>query len=323
MKALITGVSGFVGTYLSQKLLENGYDVVGIARSKRVDDKNINFISCDITDELKLQQILKSERPDEIYHLAGSAFVPLTYKEPQQTYNTIANGTLTLYEAIRRVDLYSSKVLYVGSAAVYGEGTGIPFTELDSLEPNNPYAGAKACADLISDQYVKSYKMKIVRVRPFNHTGPGQSPAFVCSNFAKQIAQLEHEGNNVIHVGNINVKRDFLDVRDVVDAYYMLMQHGLSGEVYNVSSQKAVSVSELLNLLSLHSKIESLDIKVDNDKIRPNETLVKIGDNRKIRLEIGWEPLRDIKQTMIELLEYWRSHIHVLSNEGVNQYWTK
>lgn len=305
MKALITGVSGFVGTYLSQKLLESGYEVVGLARTRRVSDNNINFISCDITDELRLQQILKSEKPDEIYHLAGAAFIPLTYKEPQQTYNTIANGTLCLYEAIRKVDLFS-KVLYIGSGAVYGEGTGIPFTERDSLEPNNPYAGAKACADLISDQYVKSYKMNIVRVRPFNHTGPGQSSAFVCSNFAKQLALLEHEGNNVIHVGNIDVERDFLDVRDVVDAYYILMKQGISGEVYNVSSQQAVSISALLNLLSLYSEIKSLEIKVDKNKIRPNETLVKIGDSSKLRLETGWEPIRDLKQTMVELLEYWR-----------------
>ncbi|MFD1179409.1 GDP-mannose 4,6-dehydratase [Paenibacillus puldeungensis] len=307
MKALVTGVTGFAGSYLSQKLLDVGYEVVGLARTKKHMSNKIRFIPCEITDEITLRQVLKTEKPSEIFHLAGSAFVPLTYKEPKQTYNTIVNGTLSLYEALRSLDL-SSKVLYVGSAAVYGEGVGAPFKETDLMQPNNPYAGAKACADLLSDQYARTYKMNIVRVRPFNHTGPGQSPEFVCSSFARQIAEIEIGAIDAIHVGNINVKRDFLDVRDVVEAYYLLMKNGVSGEVYNVSSQYAVSVSELLDILSRKSKAKSLEIKVDEEKFRANETLVKVGDSSKIREKIGWKPVRDLEQTMVDLLEYWRGH---------------
>ncbi|MCA1293926.1 GDP-mannose 4,6-dehydratase [Paenibacillus sp. alder61] len=308
MKALVTGISGFAGTYLSQKLLDNGYEVTGIARRNQTFNKDINFIACDILDEEKLRNVLQSEKPDEIYHLAGTAFVPISYKEPKQTYRTIVDGTLGIYEVLRSLDI-SPRVLYVSSAAVYGEGIGIPFKETDPLSPTNPYAGAKACADLISEQYAKAYQMNVIRVRPFNHTGPGQSPSFVCSSFAKQIAEMELSGKNVINVGNIHVKRDFLDVRDVVDAYILLMKSGARGDVYNVSSQSPVSVSELLHVLAENSTLNSLEVKVDPDKIRPNETKVKIGDASKITSETGWKPIRDIKHTMWDLLDYWRKRL--------------
>ncbi|MEC2346212.1 GDP-mannose 4,6-dehydratase [Paenibacillus barengoltzii] len=308
MKALITGVTGFVGSYLCRKLLDVGYEVVGLARSIESDIDDIKMISCDVTDEPLLRNVLMTEKPDQIYHLAGSAFVPISIKEPRQTYNTIVNGTLSLYEALRGLDI-APKVLFVGSAAVYGEGSGVPFKESDLMKPVNPYAGAKACADLISEQYINNYQMNIVRVRPFNHTGPRQSPVFVCSSFAKQLAEIESGVRSELIVGNLNVKRDFLDVRDVVEAYFMLMEKGVSGEVYNVSSQQAVSVSHLLDLLTQHSKVKSLEIKIDPNKLRDNETPVKLGDSSKIREELGWEPAYKIEQTMSDLLDYWRVSI--------------
>jgi GDP-4-dehydro-6-deoxy-D-mannose reductase len=308
LKALITGVTGFVGSYLCRRLLDVGHEVVGLARSIKTNDNDIKMISCDITDEPQLRHVLMTEKPDHIYHLAGSAFVPHTIKEPRQTYRTIVDGTLILYEALRGLD-FAPRVLFVGSAAVYGEGSGIPFTESDLMKPVNPYAGAKACADLISEQYANTYNMNIVRVRPFNHTGPRQSPAFVCSSFAKQLAEIESGAKSELIVGNLNVKRDFLDVRDVVEAYFLLMEKGISGEVYNVSSQQAVSVSDLLDLLTQLSKVKSLNIKVDPNKLRHNETPVKFGDSSKIRKEIGWEPTHKIEQTMSDLLDYWRMFI--------------
>ncbi|CAM2938796.1 GDP-mannose 4,6-dehydratase [Paenibacillus sediminis] len=305
MKALITGVSGFVGNFLTEKLLRIGYEVAGISRSKP-DNKDLNFISCDITDSARLEKILKTIRPDEIYHLAGSAFIPYSYKEPMYAYSTIVSGTLSLYESLRKLDM-DSKVLFVGSAEVYGEGQTSPFTEKDLLRPNNPYAGAKACADLISEQYAKTFQMKIIRARPFNHTGPKQSDNFVCSSFAKQIAEMEYDGHKTIYVGNINVKRDFLDVRDVVNAYYLLMKKGTSGEAYNVSSNKAVSISELLDWLFLFSNIESPNIEVDLNKVRANDALIRLGDNTKLCQDTGWLQEHDLKETMRVLLEYWRS----------------
>lgn len=304
MKALITGASGFVGSYLIDKLLQKGYEVVGLSRSQP-ENKDVNFISCDINDPAKVNKILKSAKPDEIYHLAGSAFIPDTYKDPLGAYHTIVNGTLTLYEAIRQLEL-GSKILYVGSAEVYGDGRGKPFNEEDLLQPANPYAGAKACADLISEQYAINYQMNIIRARPFNHTGPKQSADFVCSSFAKQIAEMEGHGRNVIRVGNIHVKRDFLDVRDVVNAYFELLQQGKNSEAYNVSANKAVSISELLSWLFSFSNIEDPIIEMDTNKIRDNDAAIRLGNNSKLLQDITWNQEYQLKDTMREMLEYWR-----------------
>ncbi|UKS24987.1 GDP-mannose 4,6-dehydratase [Paenibacillus sp. HWE-109] len=305
MKALITGISGFVGTYLSEKLLEYNYEVIGLSRSCPT-SKYINCIPCDIQDSLKVEQVIKSCQPDEIYHLAGSGFIPLSYEKPIETYNTIVNGTLNLYEVVRKLDL-DTKILYVSSAEVYGDGRGIAFNENDILRPNNPYAGAKACADLISEQYAKTYDMKILRARAFNHTGPRQTSEFVCSNFAKQISEMERVGRDTIRVGNIDVKRDFLDVRDVVNAYFLIMKLGISGEVYNVSSNNGVSIHELLNTLIAISNIKYPKIEIDDNKVREKEASVRIGDNTKLRCHTGWLPKYDLKDTMKDLLDYWRN----------------
>ncbi|MEK3725870.1 GDP-mannose 4,6-dehydratase [Paenibacillus sp. FSL H8-0034] len=309
MKALITGVSGFVGTFLCDKLLENDYEVVGLSRT-HPNSKQVHYIPCDITDSTKVEQVIKMVRPDEIYHLAGSAFIPASYKNPMETYNTIVNGTIILYESLRKLEL-DSKILFVGSAEVYGEGIGTPFNEDDLLHPNNPYAGAKACADIISEQYAKTFNMRIIRARPFNHTGPQQSSDYVCSNFAKQIAGMELHNEKIIHAGNVNVVRDFLDVRDVVNAYYLLMKDGISGQVYNVSSNNGISILEMLNLLLSSSNVKDSVIKVDSEKVREKDPVIRVGNNAKLQLHTDWLPEYDLKDTMSDLLDYWRHRVQV------------
>ena len=307
MRVLITGVSGFVGTYLSNKLLEDGYEVIGISRSKPL-NREIRYTSCDINDSATIEAVLKATKPDEIYHLAGTGFIPQSYHNPMNVYNTIFNGTLNLYESLRKLDL-DAKVLYVSSADVYGEGTGKAFNETDEIRPSNPYAGAKACAELASQQYNESYQIRIIRARPFNHTGPKQSSNFVCSNFARQIAEMEIKGKSKIDVGNLKVKRDFLDVRDVVSAYYKLMKQGRVGHVYNVSSNISVSISEVLDYLFLYSEIKSPNIRVDMEKVRANDASVRFGDNFKLSSDTGWLPQYDLRDTMRELLDYWRNEL--------------
>lgn len=307
MRALITGVSGFVGTFLSEKLIDNGYEVVGLSRTP-AQNKNIEYIACDIRDSDRVYNVLKDSKPDEIYHLAGSGFIPISYSRTDETYNTIVNGTLNLYEALRKLDM-DSKVLFVGSAGVYGDGKGAPFTEIDLLHPNNPYAGAKACADLISEQYARAFNMRIIRARPFNHTGPKQSQDFVCSSFAQQIANVEKQISSFIRVGNLDVKRDFLDVRDVVDAYTLLMKKGKDGEAYNVSSNHAVSISELLRLLLEHSKLENPLIEIDTNKVRELDAYIRLGNNTKLIKDTNWSPKYEIKHTMRDLLNYWRDTV--------------
>lgn len=305
MRALITGVSGFVGTFLSEKLIDNGYEVVGLSRTP-AKNHNVEHISCDIVDSERLYNVIKSVRPDEIYHLAGSGFIPYSYIKTVETYNTIVNGTLNLYEALRKLDI-DSKVLFVGSAGVYGDVKGTAYNENDLLHPNNPYAGAKACADLISEQYARSFDMRIIRARPFNHTGPKQSSDFVCSSFAKQIVNIENEKNNYIRVGNLEVMRDFLDVRDVINAYVLLMQKGKVGEAYNVSSNEVVSISELLVMLLEYSNIERPTIEIDTSKVRETDAHIRVGDNSKLIKDTNWIPEYELKDTMRNLLDYWRS----------------
>lgn len=307
MKALITGVSGFVGTHLSELLLQNNYEVFGLSRSQP-QNKDIIFTSCDINNADLVKATLERIKPDEIYHLSGAAFIPHSYEKPLEAYHTIVNGTLSLYEGIRKLGL-DSKILYVGSAEVYGEGLKRPFIETDLLHPSNPYAGAKTCADMISEQYFRTYEMNIIRTRPFNHTGPGQSSDFVCSSFAMQIAQLEKQGEQAIGVGNIEVKRDFLDVRDVVKAYHALMKKGTIGEAYNICSNNAIPISEILEYLFFASDLEEWNVQVDLLKVRENDASIRVGNNSKLIYDTNWTPQFNLKDTMKDLLEYWRERI--------------
>lgn len=309
LKALITGISGFVGTHLCEHLLTLGYEIVGISRSEPVNvkDLNVNYITCDINDTNRLEGILRRENPHEIYHLAGTAFIPDAHNKPRNAYNTIVNGTLNLYEVVKDLKL-CPKILYVGSGEVYGDGLGKAFTESDLLQPGNSYAGAKACADLISEQYTKSYGLNIIRARPFNHTGPGQSSHYVCSSFAKQITEMEMECRDTIRIGNINIKRDFLDVRDVINAYCKLMSKGIAGEAYNVSSNSTMSISEILDLLFQHSYIKQPKAEIDIDKVRNKEPIIRLGDNSKLIELTNWKPQYDLVDTMKEMLEFWRNN---------------
>lgn len=305
MKTLITGVSGFVGTYLSARLLKEGYEVVGLSRSQP-QNTNIEHIICDITDKDSVESALRYVRPSHIYHLASSSFIPSSIENPMNSYSTIVNGTLALYESVRKLGL-DSKILYVGSGDSYGDGKQYLFNESDLLRPSNPYAGAKACADIISEQYARTYQMKIIRARPFNHTGPRQSQNFVCSSFAKQIADMEINGDNILYVGNIDIQRDFLDVRDVVNAYHALMSYGTIGEAYNVSAQNAISISDLLDILIQHSNVNSPIIKVDPNKVRRIDAKYRAGENCKLQRDTGWQPTYDLRETMKDLLDYWRT----------------
>lgn len=303
----MTGASGFVGTYLVEKLIERGHEVIGLSRTTPY-NKNLEFFSCDINDSERVKHIVKVIKPDQLYHLAGSAFIPMSYSQPIQYYNTLVNGTLNLYEAIRNTD-YNCKILYVGSGEIYGDGSGVAFKETDLLHANNAYAGAKACADIISEQYANTYKLQIIRTRSFNHTGPGQSANFVCSNFAKQIAALELSHSNKVHVGNINVKRDFLDVRDIVSAYVALMEFGTVGEAYNVSANNEVLISDLLDYLISFSSVNPIKIEVDLKKVRLNDPVTRTGDNSKLMRDTGWDVTVNLDETMKNLLDYWRKRL--------------
>ncbi len=311
MKALITGASGFVGTYMTKILMDHDSEVLGISRSTSyLNGQKSSIYNCDILDKGGLNSILKDYRPDYIVHLAGPAFIPNCLNQPEFTYATIVKGTLNLLEVMRNLEL-STKMLYVSSADVYGGRSEGVLTEMEQVVPANPYSSAKACAELLCRQYYLSYGMDIIVARPFNHTGPGQSTDFVCSSFAYQVAQMKNNNTDKLFTGNVDVWRDFLDVRDVVNAYMQLLQKGKSGEVYNVCSGSAIRIRDIIDILFRVAEISDYRIILDQEKTRQNEIQIRFGNNNKIKSISDWSQQYPIEQTITDLYQYWKENLHV------------
>jgi len=313
MKALITGISGFAGSYLAEFLINKGYEVFGTFYDKSTFSNlngfidNIKLFENDIKNYNDLKQIIKNVQPDEIYHLAAISFIPTTLKNPKITFDTNLYGTLNLYKAIIELKL-NPKILFVGSADEYGlvSEKNITIKENCPLRPMNPYSISKVSADFLSYFYFENYHFNIVRVRPFNHIGPRQSPEFVCSSFAKQIAEIERGLKEpIIKVGNLEAKRDFTDVRDMVRAYWLAIQKGKSGEVYNICSGNVVSIKILLNRLLNMSK-KKIKIMQDSKRLRHSDVPLLVGDSIKIREKTDWMPEISFGKTMQDILDYWR-----------------
>jgi len=313
MKALITGISGFVGSYLAEFLLDKKYKVFGTFYDKstfsNIDNilDKIEIFECDIRNYNSLKTIIEKVRPDEIYHLAAISFVPNSLKDPKLTFDTNLYGTLNLYQAVIEQKI-NPKILFVGSADEYGivDKNDIPIKENCPLHPVNPYSISKASVDFLSYAYFRNYNLNIIRVRPFNHIGPRQSPEFVCSSFAKQIAEIEKGMKEpVIMVGNLEAKRDFTDVKDMVRAYWLAIQKAEAGEVYNICSERIVQIKELLNkLLKLSSK--KIEVTEDPKRMRPSDNTILQGDCSKFRRRSWWKPKIPLDKTLKDILEYWR-----------------
>ena len=213
---------------------------------------------------------------------------------------------MNLFDTVRELRL-DSKILFVGSADEYGAITeGTPVTEDFPLTPLSPYAVSKTAADLLSYSYVKRYGMNIVRVRPFNHTGPGQKSIYVCSDFARQIAEIESGAREpVVYTGNLDIQRDFTDVRDMVLAYKLAIEKGASGEVYNICSERSYSIRWILDILLRFAKL-SVEIREDKTKLRPTDITTIRGDCSKFKTATGWKPIMQFEKTLNDILNYWR-----------------
>jgi len=313
MKALITGISGFAGSYLTEFLLDKDYKVFGTFYDKSTFSnlngfiKRIKLYQCDIRNYNNLKEIIEKVKPDEIYHLAAISFVPNSLKNPKLTFDTNLYGTLNLYQAVIEQKI-NPKILFVGSADEYGivNEDDLPIKENFPLRPMNPYSISKASTDYLSYFYFKNYHLNIIRVRPFNHIGARQSPEFVCSSFAKQIAEIEKGLKEpIIKVGNLEAKRNFTNVRDMVRAYWYAVQKGETGEVYNICSEKVIQIKELLNnLLELSSK--KIEIMKDSQRMRPSDNPILQGDSSKFRGRCGWKVEIPLDKTLKDILEYWR-----------------
>lgn len=315
MRALITGITGFAGGHLAQTLLDRGDEVFGMARDAGQGlshlSQEIKPAIIDMRDPVAVDSLIRETQPEAIYHLAGQAFVPLAWADPWMTLENNIRPQLNILEAMVK-QKSQARLLIVASNEVYGRvrPDELPVNEDTPLRPNNPYGVSKVAQDILGLQYFLSHGVDVLRVRAFNHIGPRQSPVFVAASFAKQIAEIEAGLiiEPVLHVGNLEAKRDFTDVRDVMRAYALLVQHGTPGEAYNVGTGEAHSIQSLLDILLSYT---TADIKVEPDpaRMRPSDVPIIYADNSKLRTKTGWTPTCKFEDSLRQVLAYWREDV--------------
>ena len=298
MKALITGAAGFVGRHLSNHLESHGDEVVGVDRER----------GPDLLDADGWKTLLNDLRPDAVYHLGGFSDVGGSWNTPNETFRVNAEGTLNVLQGC--VSAGVRRVLAVSSADVYGRVTlsELPLNEDNPLRPVSPYAASKIAADYLALQAHLGYGLEVMRVRAFNHLGTGQTNRFVAPALAERIALNELEGGEEVPVGNLTPRRDFTDVRDVVRAYRLLVEHGEPGEAYNVCSGHDIAISELADRLVAMAKRE-MRLEGDPSLQRPVDVPVLRGDYARLNKATGWEPEINLDQTLADLLEEWRERV--------------
>jgi len=289
VRVLITGSGGFVGRHLVATLRARGHDVVQSDHTAGDD-----VLAVDVTDPLAVRGAVELAQPDAIAHLAAQAFVPASLADPERTFAINANGTLHVLDAVRDVMMGGAapRVLVVSSADVYGAQPpeAYPLRETAPPLPRNPYAASKAAAEALVLGYARSYGVDAVVTRAFNHIGPGQDERFAVAAFAAQIARVAAGGDPLVLVGNLDASRDFLDVRDVCEAYVMLLEGGgQAGEIYNVCSGTATTMKEVLRRLVLLARVP-VEVREDPARMRPADVPVSVGDAGKLRRATGWAP---------------------------------
>jgi GDP-4-dehydro-6-deoxy-D-mannose reductase len=312
---MITGIGGFAGCHLAEYLLEQSdLAVSGLDLAEGRAAKMRSRVSLHIGDMLldlqALKELFAATRPDYVFHLAAQAFVPASWADPWSTLENNMRGQLNVLLAAIALGT-EPRVLVVGSADEYGiVGAGeLPIKETNPLRPNSPYAVSKVAQDMLGYQYYASHKLPVVRVRPFNHIGPGQSPAFVASDFAKQIAEAETGLREpVMQVGNLDARRDFSDVRDIVRAYYLAISQGEAGEVYNLGAERSYSIREVLKALL---DLSTTPIKVEQDptRLRPSDVPEIVSDCDKFRSLTGWQAEIPLEQSLSDILDWWRAQV--------------
>lgn len=315
-KVLITGITGFAGSYLAESLCKKEtYQVFGTylsdesLRNVSAFKNSLHLSKIDLTERKQVYEVIAQIKPDFVYHLAALTSPGDSFKNPTETITNNVTLEVNILEAIKEAKLLNTKIMITSSAYVYGAVSSkeLPIDENTSFHPTNPYAVSKITQDYLGLQYFITYKMPIVRVRPFNHIGPRQSPSFVVASFAKKIAEIEKKGKeSVLYVGNIETKRDFTDVRDMVKAYELALEKGEIGDVYNIGSGKSYKISKILEKLLSFSKTK-ITVQVDESLFRLSETLDLVCDSTKFRKKTGWKPEIFIDKTLKETLDYWRA----------------
>ncbi|MEW6232763.1 MAG: GDP-mannose 4,6-dehydratase [Chloroflexota bacterium] len=342
MKVLITGITGFAGSYLGEYLLARGdVEVYGSCRWRsRLDNLSelrsqgklnilveeritgpeelnrlakagqVNLLQCELADSYSVRKLISSVQPERIFHLAAQSFVLSSWNAPVETFQTNVIGQVNLFEAVREAGL-DPMIHIAGSSEEYGlvHPNEVPMKETNALRPLSPYAVSKVAQELLAWQYFKSYGLKTVVTRGFNHTGPRRGQVFSTSSFAKQIAEIEKgKREPVVQVGDISSKRDWTDVRDMVRAYWLALEKGEPGQVYNVGSGTTRTIQEMLDIL-LSLSTAKVTVRQDPGRLRPSDVTILWADVTKFRNQTGWAPQIPFEQTMKDLLNYWRDRV--------------
>lgn len=311
MVILITGAAGFVAQHFLQYLdaLQQPIAVVGLYNTtlptqQQYANISVTYVQCNLMDANDVETIVNQYAPTHILHLAAQSSVAQSWLQPADTMIGNISYFVNICEAVRKHQL-PTKILYVGSAEVYGANSN--YTVMPSNEnckPNNPYGVARKVQEDIMQMYVQHYQLNIVGTRSFNHIGPGQTTKFVIASFAQQIARQIQAGKTEIHlqVGNTTIVRDFLDVRDVVHAYYILLHNATAGEILNVCSSAGTSIQQLIDTMAQIKNVKIIT-QVMPDRIRPNETLSIIGNGKPLQEKYGWQPTYTLEQTLRDILD--------------------
>ncbi len=318
-KILITGITGFAGSHLAEYLVGKNVDnefygtylSTDSLRNIEAVKNQVNLTKLDLSNDKEVLELVDRIKPDIIFHLAAMPSAADSFSSPVKPMLNNIHSEINILEGVRKSNLKDCKILIISSAEIYGDVAkdDLPIDENVNFRPTNPYAVSKLTQDFLGLQYFLSYNFKIIRVRPFNHIGPRQSPGFVVAAFAKKIVEIEKgKGSGVLTVGNLEAKRDLTDVRDMVKAYALAVSAGEYGEVYNLGFGVSYKISDILNKLLSLSKAE-IKVEIDKSLFRPIDNPDLICDATKFKKLTGWKPEIEIDTTLKDTLDYWRNII--------------
>jgi GDP-4-dehydro-6-deoxy-D-mannose reductase len=321
MKILITGISGFVGSHLAEYCLTMPeVEVYGtilshhlgdeMMRIDRIKDK-IKLFECNLTNRIAVERVLQEVKPDKIFHLAAQSFVRVSWDGPEDTIFNNIMSELNIFESCRNLGI-NPVIQIAGSSEEYGLvlENEIPIKETNQLKPLSPYAVSKIGQEMLGYQYCKSYGLKIILTRAFNHEGPGRGEQFVTSTFAKQIAQIEKgKQEPIVKVGNLQAQRDYTDVRDMICAYWLATEKCEFGKPYNICSGKVWKIEKVLDFLLSLSAVKNIKVEQDAERMRPSDVQILQGDYSEFKRATGWEPKIPFEKTLEDMLNYWRERV--------------
>ncbi len=325
-RALITGITGMVGSHMADFLLDNtDWEIYGICRWRspldnlshhlnRINKKDrLHLIYADLRDYISIDNAIKESRPDYVFHLAAQSYPKTSFTAPLDTLETNIQGTARVLEALR--NHCKDAIIHIcASSEVFGRVAKekLPINEECTFHPASPYAISKVGTDLIGRYYAEAYNMTVMTTRMFTHTGPRRGDVFAESTFAKQIALIESgKIAPIVKTGNLDSLRTFADVRDAIRAYYMLVTvNPIAGEYYNIGGQYTCTIKDMLNhLINLSPMKDKIKVETDSERLRPIDADLQVPDTSKFEKHTGWKPVISFEQTMLDLLNYWRERV--------------